>query len=61
MQVGFIGTGTMGNPMARCLFDAGFQVTVHDIRRAVTTNLAIFVACAVLNLSSEECRARLQQ
>jgi 3-hydroxyisobutyrate dehydrogenase-like beta-hydroxyacid dehydrogenase len=39
MQVGFIGTGTMGNPMARCLIDAGLQVTVHDVRRAATTNL----------------------
>ena len=39
MRLGFIGTGTMGNPMARCLIDAGHQVTVHDIRREATTNL----------------------
>jgi 3-hydroxyisobutyrate dehydrogenase len=39
MQVGFIGTGTMGNPMARCLLEAGHQVTVHDLRREATTNL----------------------
>ena len=39
MNLGFIGTGTMGNPMSRCLIDAGHQLTVHDIRRGATTNL----------------------
>ena len=39
MQVGFIGTGTMGNPMARCLIEAGHRLTVHDIRREAATNL----------------------
>ena len=39
MQLGFIGTGTMGNPMARCLIEAGHRLTVHDIRREATTNL----------------------
>ena len=39
MQLGFVGTGTMGNPMARCLLEAGHQVTVHDLRREATTNL----------------------
>jgi 3-hydroxyisobutyrate dehydrogenase len=39
MQLGFIGTGTMGNPMARCLIEAGHQVTVHDLRREATSNL----------------------
>jgi len=39
MRLGFVGTGTMGNPMARCLIDAGHQVTVHDLRREATTNL----------------------
>ena len=39
MQVGFIGTGTMGNPMSRSLIDAGHQLTVHDLRRETTTNL----------------------
>jgi len=39
MQVGFVGTGTMGNPMARCLLEAGHQVTVHDRRREATANL----------------------
>ena len=39
MQLGFIGTGTMGNPMARCLIEAGHRLTVHDIRREAATNL----------------------
>ena len=39
MQLGFIGTGTMGNPMARCLIEAGHRLTIHDIRREATTNL----------------------
>ena len=39
MNLGFIGTGTMGNPMSRCLIDAGHQLTVHDLRREATTNL----------------------
>jgi len=39
MQLGFVGTGTMGNPMARCLIEAGHRVTVHDLRREATSNL----------------------
>ena len=39
MRVGFVGTGAMGNPMARCLIEAGHQVTVYDLRREATTNL----------------------
>lgn len=39
MQVGFIDTGTMGNPMVRCLLEAGHRVMVHDLRREATTNL----------------------
>ena len=39
MHVGFVGTGTMGNPMARCLIEAGHQLTVYDLRRESTTNL----------------------
>lgn len=33
MQLGFVGTGTMGGPMVRCLLEAGHQVTVYDRRR----------------------------
>jgi 3-hydroxyisobutyrate dehydrogenase-like beta-hydroxyacid dehydrogenase len=39
MQLGFIGTGTMGNPMAQCLLQAGHQLTVHDRRREAAGNL----------------------
>jgi 3-hydroxyisobutyrate dehydrogenase len=39
MRIGFVGTGTMGNPMARCLLDAGHRVTVHDLRREATAEL----------------------
>jgi 3-hydroxyisobutyrate dehydrogenase-like beta-hydroxyacid dehydrogenase len=39
MRLGFVGTGTMGNPMARCLLEAGHQVAVHDLRREATADL----------------------
>jgi 3-hydroxyisobutyrate dehydrogenase-like beta-hydroxyacid dehydrogenase len=39
MQLGFVGTGTMGNPMAHCLLDAGHALTVYDVRCEATTNL----------------------
>jgi 3-hydroxyisobutyrate dehydrogenase-like beta-hydroxyacid dehydrogenase len=32
MRIGFIGTGTMGRPIAECLIAAGHRLTVHDIR-----------------------------
>src|SRR2546430_14488607 len=35
MKVGFIGLGTMGASMAANLQKAGFELVVHDIRRAV--------------------------
>src|SRR5499426_1251449 len=39
MQLGFVGTGTMGNPMALCLLEAGHGLTVYDVRREATTAL----------------------
>lgn len=39
MRLGFIGTGTMGNPMVRCLLEAGHQVKVNDLNREATTAL----------------------
>lgn len=39
MQLGFIGTGTMGHAMARCLLEAGHTLTVYDRRRDTTANL----------------------
>jgi 3-hydroxyisobutyrate dehydrogenase len=32
MRIGFVGTGTMGTPIARCLILAGHALTVHDRR-----------------------------
>ena len=32
MQLGFVGTGTMGAPMAGCLIEAGHHLTVYDLR-----------------------------
>ncbi len=39
MRLGFVGTGTMGAPMAGCLIDAGHQLTVYDVRSDATTAL----------------------
>jgi len=39
MQLGFVGTGTMGNPMVRCLLEAGHTLTIYDRRREATANL----------------------
>src|SRR4030095_13725208 len=39
MRIGFIGTGTMGTPIAGCLVAAGHQLTVCDIRREATETL----------------------
>ena len=39
MNLGYIGTGTMGNPMVKALIEAGHAVTVHDVRRESATNL----------------------
>ncbi len=33
MEVGFIGIGQMGKHMARRIFDAGFTLTIHDIKK----------------------------
>jgi 3-hydroxyisobutyrate dehydrogenase-like beta-hydroxyacid dehydrogenase len=39
MELGFVGTGTMGTPMARCLLEAGHRLTIHDLRREATAEL----------------------
>jgi len=39
MQLGFVGTGTMGNPMACCLLEASHALTVYDVRRPAAANL----------------------
>src|SRR5262249_51905948 len=38
-RLGFVGTGTMGAPMAGCLLDAGHQATVYDVRSDATAAL----------------------
>lgn len=38
-EVGFVGTGHMGNPMARNLIRAGHQLTVYDLREEAAANL----------------------
>jgi 3-hydroxyisobutyrate dehydrogenase-like beta-hydroxyacid dehydrogenase len=40
MRLGFVGTGTMGAPMALCLIDAGHELTVCDVWPAATAPLA---------------------
>lgn len=39
MKVGFIGTGNMGRHMARNVLQAGFPLTVYDIRREATAEV----------------------
>jgi 3-hydroxyisobutyrate dehydrogenase-like beta-hydroxyacid dehydrogenase len=39
MTTGFIGTGKIGNPMARRLIGAGHQLIVHDRNEAAAANL----------------------
>jgi 3-hydroxyisobutyrate dehydrogenase-like beta-hydroxyacid dehydrogenase len=39
MRIGFIGTGTMGTPIADRLIDAGHALTVYDIRSEATSAL----------------------
>jgi 3-hydroxyisobutyrate dehydrogenase-like beta-hydroxyacid dehydrogenase len=39
MRIGFIGTGTMGTPIAGCLVAAGHRLTVYDLRRDATQTL----------------------
>lgn len=39
MLVGFIGTGNIGNPMARHILEAGHDLVVHDLREERANNL----------------------
>jgi len=39
MRIGFIGTGSMGNPVARNLQAAGHELFVHDLIESATANL----------------------
>ena len=47
MRIGFIGTGTMGTPIANCLLRAGHALTIYDRRPDATNELrAQGAACA---------------
>jgi 3-hydroxyisobutyrate dehydrogenase-like beta-hydroxyacid dehydrogenase len=39
MQIGFVGTGTMGTPIAGCLIHAGHSLSVYDRRPGATAAL----------------------
>ena len=39
MRIGFVGTGTMGRPIAQCLMAAGHDLAVCDIRPEATATL----------------------
>jgi len=39
MRIGFVGTGTMGTPIAGCLIRAGHSLSVHDRNPAATNTL----------------------
>jgi 3-hydroxyisobutyrate dehydrogenase-like beta-hydroxyacid dehydrogenase len=39
MRVGFVGIGQMGKHMSRRLLEAGYDLTVNDLRKEATTNL----------------------
>jgi len=38
-KIGFIGLGRIGKPMASNVLDAGFELTVHDLREETATDL----------------------
>ena len=40
LRVGFVGLGTMGQPMARCVLRKGFPLTIYDVRSEVAAALA---------------------
>ena len=46
MEIGFIGLGKMGFPMARRLIEAGHQLTVFDTRKEATDKLTAMGAQA---------------
>jgi 3-hydroxyisobutyrate dehydrogenase len=39
MRIGFVGTGTMGTPIAGCLINAGHSLSVYDLRPEATATL----------------------
>jgi 3-hydroxyisobutyrate dehydrogenase-like beta-hydroxyacid dehydrogenase len=41
MKIGFIGLGRMGGHMSRHILEAGFDLTVHDIRKEAASDLPV--------------------
>ena len=52
MEIGFIGLGNMGAPMARRLVEAGHHLTVYDTRQESIGNLTALGAVAALTISA---------
>ena len=44
MNIGFIGSGNIGNPVARHLIEGGHQLTIHDLVRQSAANLEVLGA-----------------
>jgi 3-hydroxyisobutyrate dehydrogenase len=59
MNIGFIGLGTMGAPMAKRLVDAGHRVTVHNRTRAREEPLAAHGAARATNPADAAAGAEL--
>lgn len=57
-EVGFVGLGNMGRPMAECIIRAGYQLVVND--RAETAVAALTAAGAEAAASLEELAARVE-
>ena len=59
-QIGFIGVGNMGAPMARCLAKQNYPVMLYDTRPEVTAPLAaesnLFKVAPDLKTVGAECR-----
>jgi len=57
MQVGFIGLGIMGKPMAKNLLKAGYKLKVYDITRASVEELGACGAqmCASIGEAAQSC------
>ena len=50
MQIGFVGTGNMGRPMATNMLKAGHQLTVFDTSQAATAPLETLGAIRAADL-----------
>ena len=51
-QIGFVGLGIMGKPMAKNLIDAGYSLTVFDINQVAVDELVVY-GCTKANSGKE--------